>query len=79
MNALKRILGVVWMLTGPAILFYLLMEAAKKIALPNSTSNDVLQWGIIIGIFCPIALGFMLFGYYSLKGEYDLDSTYHPK
>ncbi len=79
MNTLKRLLGFVWMLTGPAILVYLLMEASKKIALPTSTSNDVLQWSIIIGIFCPIALGFMLFGYYSLKGEYDLDPEFHPK
>jgi len=79
MNTLKRILGLVWMLAGPAILVYLMMEASKKIALPNSTSNDILQWGIIIGIFCPIALGFMLFGYFSWKGEYDLGPEFHPK
>lgn len=79
MNALKRLLGLVWILTGPSILIFLLMEASKKISQPNSTSNDVLQWGIIIGIFLPIALGFMLFGLYSLKGEYDLDPEYHVK
>ena len=28
-------------------------------------------WIIIIAIFTPIALGFMIFGYYSIKGEYD--------
>jgi purine-cytosine permease-like protein len=72
MNALKRILGFVWFLTGPSVLGYLLYEAMKKNSLPTSTSNDMLQWAIIIGIFIPIAIGFMIFGYYSIKGEYDL-------
>lgn len=72
MNALKRILGFVWFLTGPSVLGYLLFEAMKKNSLPTSTSNDMLQWAIIIGIFIPIAIGFMIFGYYSIKGEYDL-------
>jgi hypothetical protein len=73
MNSIKRTLGYVWILLGPSLLLYLILEAGKKIALPTSTSNDVLQWSIIIGIFLPIALGFMLFGYYSVKGEYDLN------
>ncbi len=72
MNALKRILGFVWFLAGPSVLGYLLYEAMKKNSLPTSTSNDMLQWAIIIGIFIPIAIGFMIFGYYSIKGEYDL-------
>lgn len=72
MNAIKRILGFVWFLTGPSVLGYLLYEAMKKNSLPTSTSNDMLQWAIIIGIFIPIAIGFMIFGYYSIKGEYDL-------
>jgi len=72
MNIIKRILGIVWMLAGPGILFYLVSEAIKKNSLPTSSANDLLQWGIIIGIFIPIGVGFMIFGFYSLKGEYDL-------
>ena len=73
MNAIKRILGLVWFLMGPAVLGFLVFEAIKKNALPTSTSNDMLQWGIIIGIFVPIAIGLMIFGFYSLKGAYDME------
>ena len=72
MNTIKRILGFVWIMAGPTILFYLITEAIKKNSLPTSSANDLLQWGIIIGIFIPIGIGFMIFGFYSLKGEYDL-------
>ena len=58
---------------GPAVLGFLVYEAIKKNALPTSTSNDMLQWGIIIGIFVPIAIGLMIFGFYSLKGAYDME------
>jgi hypothetical protein len=34
-------------------------------------SNTTLQWGIILTIFTPICVGFFIFGYYGLKGEYD--------
>jgi hypothetical protein len=30
MNAVKRILGIVWLLTGPALLLYLVNEAIKN-------------------------------------------------
>lgn len=73
MNALKKILGIVWFLAGPAVLGFLVFEAIKKNSLPTSTSNDMLQWGIIIGIFVPIAIGLMIFGFYSMKGDYNLD------
>jgi uncharacterized membrane protein (DUF485 family) len=73
MNTIKRILGLVWILAGPCLLAFLILEALKKNALPTATANDLLQWSIIIGIFIPIVVGFMIFGYYSFKGEYDLD------
>jgi uncharacterized membrane protein (DUF485 family) len=73
MNALKRILGIVWLLMGPVVLSLLVMEAIKKNTLPTSTTNDILQWSIIIGIFIPIAFGLVIFGIYSLKGAYDLE------
>jgi hypothetical protein len=73
MNQFKRLLGIIWILLGPAVLGYLIYEASKKMSLPTSTSNDLLQWGIIIGIFVPIAFGLVIFGLYSIKGAYDLD------
>ena len=73
MNSIKRILGVVWMLAGPVAIGFLVFQAAHKLASPTSTTNDFLQWSIIILIFLPIALGLVMFGYYSMIGEYDLD------
>ncbi len=72
MNAIKRYLGIIWMVSGPAILLFMIMEAHKKIYSVSGSNNDILQWGIIIGIFIPIAFGFVVFGYYSWKGEYDV-------
>lgn len=44
-----------------------LAEAAK--------TNITLQWGIIITIFVPVAIGMIIFGYYAFKGEYDKIET----
>lgn len=70
MSQLRKILGVIWMLLGPATIFFLVSQASHKISQPTSTTNDLLQWGIIITIFVPIAIGLMIFGYYAVKGEY---------
>jgi len=74
MNALKRILGIVWIVLGPVIILFLFMQAADKIAAAAegiARTNTTLQWSIIIIIFIPICAGLMIFGYYGLKGEYD--------
>lgn len=46
-------------------------EAAKALA-EAAKLNVSLQWGIIILIFVPIAVGLVLFGVYAFKGEYDV-------
>ena len=28
-----------------------------------------IQWGVFIGVFIPIAVGMVMFGYFALKGE----------
>ncbi|MCK6610295.1 MAG: hypothetical protein L6Q78_04570 [Bacteroidia bacterium] len=88
MNTIRRALGIIWILLGPAAAIFMFVQAADKISASNlrieqavdelarSTAeaaklNIQLQWGIIIGIFLPIAFGLIIFGYYSLKGEYD--------
>ena len=70
MNNLKRILGFLWMLIGPAAIIFLIYEAIKKIA-ENPVQDVYLPWIIIITIFTPIAIGFVIFGWYAVKGEYD--------
>lgn len=74
MNAIKKILGIVWIVLGPVIILFLLMQAIEKISLAAEgidRTNTTLQWSIIIIIFIPICAGLMIFGYYGLKGEYD--------
>ncbi len=74
MNALKRLLGIVWIVLGPVIILFLVLQAIEKIAAAAegiARTNTTLQWSIIIIIFIPICAGLMIFGYYGLKGEYD--------
>jgi hypothetical protein len=71
MNAFRRFLGILILLLGPAAILFLSKQAYNKISLPTSTTNDVLQWSIIIFIFVPISIGLIIFGYYAIKGEYD--------
>ena len=72
MNLIKKILGVVWMVLAPMIILFLASQAFQKISAASALakSNVVLQWTIILAIFSPICVGFFIFGYYGLKGEY---------
>ena len=72
MNIVRRILGFIWVLLGPAAVVFMVFEAIKKIS-EKPTQDVYLPWIIIITIFTPIAIGLVIFGYYALKGEYDLD------
>ena len=74
MNALKKYIGIIWMLLGPVIILFLFMQAVDKIAEAAegiARTNTTLQWSIIILIFIPICAGLVIFGYYGWKGEYD--------
>lgn len=74
MNALKKVLGIVWIILGPASIIFMFMQAFEKIGLAEEgvqKTNTALQWGIILFIFIPISAGLVIFGYYAMKGEYD--------
>lgn len=72
MNSIKRFLGIVWLLSGPVIIYYLLSWAFEHIGGGGTQDiNNPVIWIIIITIFTPIAVGLMIFGWYALKGEYD--------
>jgi predicted cobalt transporter CbtA len=72
MNSVKKILGIVWMLAGPAIVCLLLNGAVTNIDSEGKKDiNNPVIWIIIIAIFTPIAVGLMIFGWYAFKGEYD--------
>ncbi len=70
MNAIKRALGIVWLILGPLTIYYLIKTAANEIA-QKPVMDTKIQWGVFVIIFIPIAIGIMFFGYYALKGEYD--------
>ncbi|HEX2609007.1 MAG TPA: hypothetical protein VHK91_16605 [Flavisolibacter sp.] len=72
MNTIKRFLGWIWMLAGPALWIFLVYNAINHI--DSAGKGDIskpLPWIIIITIFTPIAVGFVIFGWYAWKGEYD--------
>ena len=74
MKALKKYLGVIWIILGPVAMLFLTWQAWEKINLAKpgiETTNTALQWGIILLIFIPIAIGLVIFGHYSLAEEYD--------
>jgi len=72
MNTIKKYLGIIWLLLGPAFIFFLVYGAVQNIdpAGKKDINNPVI-WIIIISIFTPIAIGLMIFGWYALKNEFD--------
>ncbi len=72
MNRLKRMLGILWMLIGPVLFIILIRAAVHNISVAGKGDiNKPLPWIIIIGIFTPIVIGLVIFGWYAWKGEYD--------
>ena len=74
MKALKKSLGLVWIILGPAAMVFMAWQAWEKVAIAKpgiETSNTALQWGIILLIFIPIAIGLVIFGKYAMAGAYD--------
>lgn len=69
MNAIKKYLGIVWILLGPFAIYYLIKTAASEIA-KKPVIDTKIQWGVFVVVFIPIAIGMIIFGYYALKGEY---------
>lgn len=70
MDALKRFFGLVWILAGVALALYLPYQAITKLNSVQATQEDYVFWIVILVIFIPIIIGFILFGYYAAKGEY---------
>jgi amino acid transporter len=71
MNQLKKIMGFVWMLIAPIVIFFLVSGAIQNIGHGTKDINKPIPWIIIITIFTPICIGLMIFGYYAVKGEYE--------
>lgn len=70
MNHIKRYSGLLWIILGPLAIHFLLATASSEIAKKPGT-DTIIQWGVFIVVFYPIAIGFILFGLYALEGNYD--------
>ncbi|HET9279444.1 MAG TPA: hypothetical protein VFN95_14710 [Flavitalea sp.] len=72
MNNIKKVLGIVWMILGPVVIYFLVSGAIVNINPDGKKDiNNPVIWVIIIAIFTPIAIGLMIFGWYAFKGEYE--------
>ena len=70
MNKIKKYAGILWIVTGPLAIYYLIKTAAAEIAKKPVIDTKV-QWTVFVIIFIPIALGMMIFGWYALTNQYD--------
>ena len=70
MNHLKKWLGLIWMLAGPLAIFFLARTAWHEIE-KKPVIDTKIQWGVFVAVFIPIAIGFVVFGYFAWKGEYE--------
>lgn len=70
MNALKRYLGIVWVAGGVLLAILLTYKAVNAFSAAAVSAEDYVFWAVIVTIFIPIIIGFVLFGYYALMGEY---------
>ena len=74
MNAIKKLLGIIWMALAPSAVYFMFSQASVKIseaAEGVAKTNTALQWSIILFIFIPVCAGLFVFGLYSVQGEYD--------
>lgn len=72
MNSIKKILGIIWLLLAPIVIYFLVSGAIAHIDTAGKKDiNNPVIWIIIILIFTPIAIGLMIFGWYAIKGEYE--------
>lgn len=70
MNAMKKVLGILWLALGPVAIYYLVRTALNEISVKPLIDTKI-QWGVFVVVFIPIAIGLMIFGYFALRGEYD--------
>ncbi|GAA4445852.1 hypothetical protein GCM10023091_37980 [Ravibacter arvi] len=70
MKAIHKILGVIWILISILTAYYIVSTAMAEIS-AGTPEDATIFWPIIIFIFLPILFGLALFGYYSIKEEYN--------
>ena len=70
MDAIKKILGIVWLILAAEIAYYGIGEFGMMKVMSDKQEDQVFGI-IIIGVLMPIVVGGLaVFGWYSLNGEY---------
>ena len=73
MDAIKKILGIVWLALAAVVAYYGIGEFGMMKVMSDKQEDQVFGI-IIIGVLMPIVVGGLAtFGWYSLKGEYSAD------
>ena len=73
MDAIKKILGIVWLVLAAVIAYYGIGEFGMMKVMSDKQEDQVFGI-IIIGVLMPIVVGGLaVFGWYSLQGEYSAD------
>ncbi|MCC6459148.1 MAG: hypothetical protein IT260_01680 [Saprospiraceae bacterium] len=71
MNAVKRLIGIVWIALALAAIWFLFTRAMAELSAATVTPDKKIFWYTILPVYTPLMLGMALFGYYALRGEYD--------
>ena len=70
MDAIKKILGIVWLALAAVIAYYGIGQFGMMKVMSDKQEDQVFGI-IIIGVLMPIVVGGLaVFGWYSLNGEY---------
>ncbi len=73
MDAIKKILGVVWLALAAVVAYYGLTVFGIPKVMSTKVEDHVFGW-IILTILMPIIVGGLaIFGWYSVTGEYSAD------
>ena len=76
MNAIKRLLGVVWIGLALYAAYYLYFELASP-KFESGKPEDMIPAIIYTFILLPLIVGGLgIFGYYSISGEYSSDNKW---
>lgn len=72
-NIIKRIIGVGALLMAVFAEYTLFSEGMKKMSAATgaAATQTTIQWTIILVIFTIIMVGFAIYGYYAVTGEYN--------
>ena len=79
MDIIRKVFGFIWMAAAVVLAVLLPYFAIQRLGSGQATEEDYVFWIVIVTIFIPIIIGFILFGYYAFKGEYNDQNDDKPK